>query len=89
MEVQYPGYKQTEIKVEIDDAAISALAEIVRESFYNHLEFGSYSAKDSSLYQILPDSLSARVVKFCETYGVDWLYPKERLAFFKAILETK
>jgi hypothetical protein len=86
MEVQYTGHPETEVQVKITPGDLQELEEIIQRSFLEHIEFGVY---DELSKNVLRDSNKARIIRFCERYNVDWKYTKDRMAFFKAVLESK
>lgn len=89
MELQYTGYTKTQVKVEIDEKDLATLTDIVYSAFIDHITYGSYSPGDGVVRKAIPNSVTARVIRFCEAHGIDWEFPKERVAFFKAILDVK
>lgn len=80
MEITFKGHAPQERTVEVTEGDLSLLQEMLVSAFLTHVEFANLE----STYLVENDK---KILKFCERYGVDGLYTKDRLAFFKALLK--
>jgi hypothetical protein len=83
MQVQFEGYSRQNRTIEFDEEDLAILYDILREVFATHVEFGCY---DRSRY-VSP--VNQKILDLCDKYGVDGDYTKDRVSFYKAILEAK
>lgn len=79
MELSFTGHPKTTRTVDFDEADLAALTDVIRAYFIQRVTYidlkDAYSDEDRHL------------VKLCQKYGIDHLYPPDRVAFFKAVLE--
>ena len=81
MKIKFNGHSPTECEVEFSKDDQVRLFEIMKEEFVNHITY----AKFNNLHY--PTKLEKGITKFCNDYGVDVEYDKDRVAFFKALIK--
>ena len=81
MKIQFNGHQQTERQVELSQQELFQLFEVMKESLIDNVEYGQFDGY--SFY----NEKSKKIMKLCETHNVDVAYTKDRLNFFKSIVE--
>ena len=80
MKIKFQGHSPTECEVEFSKDDQVRLFEIMKDEFINHITY----AKFSNLYY--PTKLEKSIIKFCNDFGVDCEYDKDRVAFFTSLI---
>jgi hypothetical protein len=80
MKVNFIGRSISEREAELSQEELVLLFDVMKQKFLNNIEFGtfdrhSYSPEDKAIKQL------------CQNHQVDASYPKDRLAFFRAIMD--
>ena len=78
--IKFSGHQSTEREVEFSKDDQVRLFEIMRQEFMEHITY----ARFGSAY---PTSVERKLENFCNDYGVDIEYTKDRVAFFAAVLK--
>jgi len=81
MIIKFKGHSTTDREVEFDKDDQVRLFELMKEEFINHITY----AKFYNLYY--PTKIEKRITKFCNDFGVDVEYDKDRIAFFTALIK--
>jgi len=81
MKIKFNGHSPTDREVEFTKDDQVRLFEIMKEEFINHVTY----AKFNNLHY--PTKLEKQIIGFCNDYGVDVEYDKDRVAFFTALIE--
>ena len=79
MNIKFKGHSPTEREVEITQKELFQLFEIMKNEFVEHITFARF---DSSF----PSEVERSIIDFCNNYGVDAEYDKDRIAFFTAVM---
>jgi hypothetical protein len=82
MKIQFKGHQATDREVELSQQELFQLFEMMKEEFITHITY----ARFSNTYQTTKDEKD--IAQYCESHGVDVAYSKDRVAFFKAILDN-
>jgi len=82
MKIQFKAHQTIDREVELSQKELFQIFEMMREEFENHI---TYARFNRSCY---PDRLENSIVDFCNSHSVDVEYDKDRVAFFKAILDN-
>jgi hypothetical protein len=82
MKIKFNGHSPTDREVEFTQDDQVRLFEIMKEEFINHITY----AKFSNIHY--PTKLENGIAKFCNDFGVDVEYEKDRVAFFTAVLDA-
>ncbi len=80
MKINFTGHSATEREEELTQKEMVLLFEVMKEEFLSHIEFGIYDCHSFTLGD-------KRVKKLCQNHQVDVFYKKDRLAFFRAIMD--
>jgi len=80
MKIQFKGHSIADREVEINSQELHNLFEMMREAFEDHITYGRFNHS-------YPDRLEKSIVDFCNSHSVDVAYDKDRVNFFKAILQ--
>ena len=80
MKIKFQVHQLSDREVEIDNLSQLRLFEIMKEEFINHITYGSFNSYS-------PMKLEQLIVSFCEDYGVNVRYEKDRVSFFTALME--
>ena len=80
MNIKFTGHQATDREVELSQKDLFQLFEIMKEEFKEHI---TYARFDGIRY---PTELEKAIKDFCDSYGVDCEYTKDRVNFFSAIL---
>ena len=80
MKIKFNGHSPTEREVEFDKDNQVRLFEIMKQEFIEHI---TYSRFNNSY----PTYTERQLETFCNDYGVDIEYSKDRIAFFTALIK--
>ena len=80
MKIKFNGHQSTEREVEFTQDDKHRLFEIMKQEFLEHI---TYSRFDSAY----PTSTERKLENFCNDFGVDVEYEKDRVAFFTALIK--
>jgi hypothetical protein len=80
MKIKFNGHSPTDREVEFDKDNQVRLFEIMKQEFIEHITY----ARFGSAY---PTPVERKLENFCNDYGVDVEYTKDRVAFFAALLK--
>lgn len=80
MKINFTGHSATEREVELTQEELMLLFEVMKEEFISHIEFGEFYGRSYT-----PEDKG--IEKLCQNHQVDVFYKKDRLAFFRAIME--
>lgn len=83
MKIKFKGHSPTDCEVEFDKDDQVRLFELMKDEFINHITY----AKFTNLYYHYPTRLEKGIGKFCNDFGVDCEYDKDRVAFFTALIK--
>ena len=83
MNIKFTAHQTTEREIELTQQELFQLFEMMREEFKDHITYGSF--RNTHSYKT--DSERA-ITDYCKQHGVDVEYDKDRIAFFKAILNN-
>jgi hypothetical protein len=81
MKIKFQGHSITDCEVEFSKDDQVRLFEIMKQEFIEHI---TYSRFNSSY----PTHTERQLENFCNGYGVDIEYSKDRIAFFTAVLDA-
>ncbi len=82
MNIKFQGHQQTEREVEISQKELFQLFQMMKDEFLNHITFARFD--DYSYY----NQTDKGIVDLCNRYSVDPSYDRDRVAFFKSIMES-
>ena len=82
MKIKFNGHSPTDREVEFTQDDQVRLFELMKNEFIQHITF----AKFSNIHY--PTKLENGIAKFCNDFGVDVEYEKDRVAFFTAVLDA-
>jgi len=80
MKIAFNGHSPTERETELTQEEMALLFEVMKEEFLSHIEFGTYDFHSYSLGD-------KGIKKLCQNHQVDVFYKKDRLAFFRVIID--
>ena len=81
MKIKFNGHSPTDREVEFDKDNQVRLFEIMKQEFIDHITFSRFS---NLTY---PTHVEKQLKNFCDDYGVDIGYSKDRIAFFTALIK--
>jgi hypothetical protein len=81
MKIKFKGHSPSEREVEFAKDDQVRLFELMKEEFINHITY----ARFTNIYH--PTKLEKQIIGFCNDYGVDVEYDKDRVVFFKALIK--
>lgn len=81
MKIKFNGHSPTDREVEFDKDDQVRLFELMKDEFIQHITY----AKFTNLHY--PTKLEKGITKFCNDFGVDVEYEKDRIAFFTALIK--
>lgn len=84
MKITFNGHSQTNREVELTEKQLGEIFESMRQSFMDHIEFTTVFNRNYSYM----DAGDRVVYSVCNAHGVDVEYKKDRVAFFKAVLDN-
>jgi predicted NUDIX family phosphoesterase len=79
MKINFTGHQKSQREVELTQQELFQLFEVMKKEFMFHIEFGTFSGY---LTEEQKDT-----EKLCKNHQVDIKYKKDRMAFFRAIIE--
>ena len=79
MKIKFNGHQATDREVEFTQDDQVRLFEIMKQEFIEHITY----ARFGSAY---PTPVERQLEDFCNGYGVDIEYSKDRIAFFTSII---
>ena len=79
MKITFDGHQQTKREIDFTQDDQVRLFEIMRQEFMEHITY----ARFGSAY---PTPIERQLENFCNDYGVDIEYTKDRVAFFTSII---
>ena len=80
MKIAFNGHSPTERETELTQEELALVFELMKERLLAHIEYGKFD------YTYSPHDQQV-VVKLCDDHQVDVDYEKDRVAFFKAIVD--
>ena len=80
MKIKFKSHQISDREVEFTQDDQVRLFEIMKEEFINHITY----ARFNNIYH--PTKIEKGIAKFCDDFGVDIEYDKDRVAFFTAII---
>ena len=83
MKIQFKGHSTTDREVELSQQELFQLFEMMREEFKDHITYGSF--RNTHSYKTESERA---IMDYCKQHDVDVEYDKDRIAFFKAILDN-
>lgn len=81
MKINFTGHSTTEREVELSQSELNQLFLTMKVEFLNHIEYATFGHS----YQTYVEK---HVTNLCDAHGVDVDYKKDRIAFFKAVLDN-
>ncbi len=81
MKITFQGHSPTERQVELTQQELFQLFELMKKSLLDDVEYGKFDG-----YSFYGEK-DKKIMKLCETHNVDVAYTKDRLNFFKSIVE--
>ena len=81
MKIKFKGHSPTDREVEFTHDDQVRLFEIMKQEFIEHITY----ARFNNIYH--PTKLEKGIAGFCDGYGVDIEYDKDRVAFFTALIK--
>ena len=82
MNIKFQGHSKTDREVELSQQELHTLFEIMRREFKEHITY----ARFRDCYS--PTETEKSIVDFCNSHNVDVEYDKDRISFFKTILDN-
>ena len=79
MKITFNGHSATEREVEFIKDDQVRLFEIMKQEFIEHITYARFG-------NAYPTSIERQLENFCNDYGVDIEYSKDRVAFFTALM---
>jgi len=80
MKINFTGHSINQRETEISQKELAQLFEVMKEHMLSHIKYGKFDYSYHTAEQLA-------VTKLCEDHSVDVYYEKDRVNFFKAILE--
>ena len=80
MKIKFNGHSPTECEVEFDKDDQVRLFEIMKQEFIEHITYARFGNS-------YPTPIERQLENFCNGYGVDIEYEKDRVAFFTALIK--
>ena len=80
MKIKFSGHQSTEREVEFTQDDKHRLFEIMKQEFIEHITYARFGSA-------FPTPIERKLEQFCNDYGVDIEYTKDRVAFFAALLK--
>ena len=81
MKIIFKSHQITDREVEFAHDDQVRLFEIMKQEFINHITYSRFSNLS------YPTHLERQLENFCNDYGVDIEYEKDRIAFFTALIK--
>lgn len=80
MKIQFKAHQEADREIELSQQELFQLFEIMKGEFENHITYASFKYQNTECEK--------NIAQYCESYGVDVEYDKDRIAFFTAILDN-
>lgn len=80
MKIKFNGHSPTDREVEFTQDDQVRLFEIMKQEFMEHLTYARFGSA-------FPTATERKLENFCNDYGVDIEYSKDRVAFFTEIMK--
>lgn len=80
MKIKFKGHSPTDCEVEFDKDDQVRLFEIMKQEFIEHITYSRFNTS-------YPTHTERQLQNFCDGYGVDIEYSKDRIAFFTALVK--
>jgi hypothetical protein len=80
MKITFKGHSPSDREVEFTQDDQVRLFEIMKQEFIEHITYTRFTS-------IYPTSTEKQLQDFCNDYGVDIEYGKDRVAFFTALIK--
>lgn len=80
MKIKFNGHSATDREVEFTHDDQVRLFEIMKQEFIEHITYARFSSN-------YPTDTERQLYNFCNNYGVDIEYSKDRIAFFTALIK--
>jgi hypothetical protein len=81
MNIKFQAHQKFEREVEISQQQLFQLFEMMRQEFESHITYGRFTHS-------YPDALENTIRDFCNSHSVDVEYDKDRISFFKSLLNS-
>ena len=81
MKINFKSHQISDREVEFTQDDQVRLFEIMKEEFIQHITY----ARFNNIYH--PTKIEKGIAKFCDDFGVDIEYDKDRVAFFTALIK--
>ena len=81
MKIKFNGHSPTECEVEFGKDDQVRLFELMKDEFIQHITYSRFT----NIYH--PTKLEKQIIGFCNDFGVDIEYDKDRIAFFTALIK--
>ena len=79
MKIKFNGHQATDREVEFTQDDQVRLFEIMKQEFIDHITYARFGNS-------YPTPIERQLENFCNDYGVDIEYSKDRIAFFTALI---
>ena len=80
MKIAFNGHSPTERETELTQEELALIFEVMKQKFLDHIEYGKFDYS-------YPTANQLAVTKLCDDHQVDVDYEKDRVAFFKVIVD--
>ena len=80
MKIKFNGHSPTDREITFDKDNQVRLFELMKYEFIQHITYSSFTGSYSTY-------LDRQLETFCNDYGVDIEYEKDRVAFFTALIK--
>ena len=80
MKIKFNGHQETDREVEFTQDDQVRLFEIMKQEFIEHITYARFGNS-------YPTSIERQLENFCNDFGVDVEYEKDRVAFFTSIVK--
>ena len=80
MKIKFNGHQATDREVEFSKDDQVRLFEIMKQEFIEHITYGRFNNS-------YPTHTERQLKRFCNDFGVDVEYDKDRVAFFAALIK--
>ena len=82
MNIKFTAHQSTERELDLSQQELFQLFEIMRREFKEHITY----ARFRDCYS--PTATEKSIIDFCNSHNVDVEYDKDRISFFKTILDN-
>jgi hypothetical protein len=79
MKINFTGHSVTAREAELTQEELALLFEVMKDEFLTHIEFATFDGRSYT-------EGDKGIKKLCQNHQVDVGYKKDRVAFFKAIM---